>query len=258
MDLNVEFMTSNWNEDLLKELGPFLNIFKVGSGDLTNLSLIEKIVEFEKPIIISTAMADIDEVHQTVNFIHKTNDNIVGDDNLCVMQCVAMYGNPQPNYANLRVIETLRREFPDVNIGYSDHTIGFDALLYSYVMGCNVLEFHFTDEKGGEFRDHELSLKRNQLIEFKEKLNACENYLGTSQKTPVHEIENAERITEFRRACYLNRNIKKGEVIVAEDIITLRPNVGISALEYFDLIGSTANLDIEALQKLEWSFFDKD
>jgi len=169
---------------------------------------------------------------------------------------VAMYGNPKPNYANLNSIHLLKKAFPELNIGYSDHTVGFEAMLIAKSIGVNIFEFHFTFDKFREFRDHHISLTMEDLLEFKKQIERINTFVGYSDISAVEEIETEKRITEFRRACYLKRNMFKGEIISSSDIIVLRPNVGIPGDKYFELIGKKLLVDINSLEPLSMSNFE--
>ncbi|MEL6898648.1 MAG: N-acetylneuraminate synthase family protein, partial [Planctomycetota bacterium] len=121
----VQFMSSIWDLESIDILDPFIRVHKVGSGDLTNYRLLKPLAETGKPLCIATAMANMHEIQNTIDFIRGVNPTLVSGGNLCVMHCVAMYGDPRDEYANLRAITTLRDALPDaIAIGYSDHTNG--------------------------------------------------------------------------------------------------------------------------------------
>ena len=254
-DCNIDFLTSIWDIKNFKEILFEMPIIKVGSGDLTNYMYLREFALTNKPIIISTAMASLSEVIDAVSFIQKINSIYESNDMLCIMHCVAMYGEPKDEYANLNSISVLQSHFPNLNIGYSDHTIGFDAMLSAKSMGVNIFEFHFTFDKSRDFRDHHISLTKEELMKFKNKINKINTFNGQLVVAPIKEIETPQRIQEFRRACYFNRNMNKGELVSSEDIVLLRPNVGLSATKYFDLIGKKLVKDIEALSPISIDLF---
>lgn len=252
----IEFMCSVWDEHCLEALDPFINIHKVGSGDLTNYPLLKKIAETNKPIILSTAMANPMEILDAIGFIGKVNSKILDEDKLCIMHCVAMYGDPRPEYANLGAINELKNRFGSVHIGYSDHTMGSFACEIAVALGCRVIEKHFTDdENSGSFRDNELSLEEDDFSLMIENFNYTLWYMGNGRKVPITEIETPDRIKEFRRAVYPITNIKKGQVVRECDIDTLRPCIGIPANEYYNVLGKKAKRDIEPFSVLDrWDF----
>lgn len=257
-DNNIIFMSSVWDMDSLELLDPFIEVHKIGSGDITNYPLIQEIVKKGKPTIISTAMTTIEEIRSVVDFILKVDTSILSENRLGIMQCVAMYGEPLDEYANLNVINTLKNEFPDAIIGYSDHTLGIHACNIAVGMGAKILEIHFTDDKNRNFRDHHLSVTKDELIMLIEDIRKTENMLGSPFKKPVSDIETISRIKEFRRACYLNKDLSKGKIITQDDLITLRPNIGIDATKYFKIIGKRLDKKVKKGEPLDWNYFEND
>ena len=253
---NVLFMSSIWDVDSLKELDPYISIHKIGSGDITNYLLIEEILNTDKPLIFSVAMSDMKEIIETVNFIKKLKPEYLEEHKLAILQCVAMYGEPKDEYANLKVINTLKNEFPNIVIGYSDHTEGNYAANIAVSLGAKILEIHFTDDKTREFRDHKISVTKDELIDLKVNINKTLALLGSEIKKPVENIETKERIWEFRRACYLKRNCKKGDIITSCNLTTLRPCEGIDARDYKRLIGKRLVVDKDAFYSLSWDEFE--
>ena len=140
----VQFATSIWDINNFGFLLDYLPFIKVGSGDLTNFSILRRFALTRKPIILSTAMASIAEIDSAVQCIQNVDSMYNSGSNLCIMHCVAMYGNPLTEYANLRQIESLKNRYPKLEIGYSDHTVGYKAMLIANILGVRVFEFHFT------------------------------------------------------------------------------------------------------------------
>jgi N-acetylneuraminate synthase/N,N'-diacetyllegionaminate synthase len=253
-ELGVIFMSSVWDSYYLTALNEYVPIHKIGSGDLTNYPLIKEIIKCNKPLIISTAMADISEVKQTISFINSVSPTFINKGNLCVMQCVAMYGAPSDSFANLNVLTTNNTEFPGVVIGYSDHTVGFHAANIAVGLGARIIEVHFTDDKTREFRDHHISIDAGEMKRLVSDIKRTEKMLGNKNKTPVRGVETDERITEFRRACYFTKNMYVGDIISEDNMTTLRPNKGVDARRYFELLGKKVIKDIAAGQ----SFSEED
>lgn len=249
---NIMFMSSIWDKDSLKILDPYIGIHKIGSGDLTNYPLIEEILKTNKPFIFSVAMANLEEIKETVEFINNKNPSYLKEGKLAILQCVAMYGDPKHEFANLNVIRELQTQFPKVNIGYSDHTIGNYAANIAVALGANILELHFTDDKSRDFRDHHLSVTKDELLELRNNISLTSALLGSSEKKPVKDIESPERIWEFRRACYLNQNCKKGDILTEENLTTLRPCEGIDARNFYQLLGKALLVDKPAFYPLSW------
>ncbi len=253
---NIMFMSSVWDKESLDVLDPHIPYHKVGSGDLTNYPLLKEIALKNKPLIISTAMATLEEIKDTVNFIDSVNPNLIKENKLVILQCVAMYGEPKDEYANLNVIETLKEEFPNLIIGYSDHTEGIFACQHAVAMGSKVIEVHFTNDKNREFRDHQLSITKEEMKELIKNIKRIEIQLGTKIKKPMLPIESEQRIWEFRRSCFFKQDVSVGDIVTENNLTTLRPNEGIDAREYFNLIGKKLKVDKKAFEKLSWDDFE--
>ena len=146
---------------------------------------------------------------------------------------------------------TLYRNRTGLSIGYSDHTEGMDALKVAASMGASVLEYHFTDFREGKtFRDHKVSLTPDELVTLKTEIEKIVIIRGSGIKRPEKsEIEENHRVS-FRRAVYLNRDVQKGEVISALDLVFLRPAHGTDAREVHLVEGATALRDIKAFSAI--------
>jgi N,N'-diacetyllegionaminate synthase len=246
----VMFMSSLWDEDAIADLGPYMTIHKVGSGDLTNYPLLEIIAKKNKPLIMSTAMTTLEEVKHAVDFINKVNPSLIKERKLVLLHCVAMYGEPKDEFANLQAMRVLQHAFPYIPIGYSDHTAGVYACELAIGMGASVIEKHFTDDKTREFRDHHLSANVEEMKNLVQKAKQIKKILGHHHKKPVESIETPERIKEFRRAVYLKQDAKKGTKLAKAMLITLRPNVGIDARKFYDVLGKKLKKDKKALEAI--------
>ena len=254
--LGLDFLTSIWDYDAYGNLIEDMPIIKIGSGDLTNRLYLERFARTGKPIVLSTAMSELTEIIDAVHFIKGVNEVYKCADKLCVMHCVAMYGNPKDEFANLASIQKLQEVFPNLEIGYSDHTIGNEAMVFAYALGVRKFEFHFTYDKKREFRDHHISLNSKDTVNLIESFDRFDRMMGMCEKKPISSIETPQRIIEFRRGVFLKRDLKKGEVVKLADLTVLRPNIGISAVDYHWLIGKKAVQSIKAFQALNKTFFE--
>ena len=250
-----KYLASVWDMGALDWIDEYSSMYKIGSGDLTAYPIIEKIAAIGKPIILSTGLSTFDEVCQTVKFIQKTNSIYDNKEMLCVLQCTSMYPIPESE-ANLNILETFKKEFR-VTIGYSDHTEDIEALYLAAITEADVLEFHFTDTKEGKtFRDHKVSLTKDDIDLLVNKINRANIIFGSNIKAPTNsELENKHLIT-FRRAIYPNRDIQMGEKISKDDLIALRPNNGIDAVNEDKIIGKKAKINIKKLNQLTFDMFD--
>jgi len=236
---------------------PYINIHKVGSGDLTNYRLLKVLAEKDKPLCIATAMSELDEIKRAIDFIDSVNPKLLRQGKLCVMHCVAMYGDPRDEFANLNSIDFLRNELNEkIVIGYSDHVQGDVAAKVAVSMGARVIEMHFTDDTEQEFRDHHFSFTRETLSDFVDFCHRREVMMGSVEKAPISSVETPDRIREFRRAVYFKQDMRAGDTADENNLTTLRPNLGIGAQHYFEVLGKKLKSDKQAFEKLSWTDFN--
>lgn len=248
-DANVIYNASVWDLDFLNWIDPYLDFYKIGSGDMTTLPFIKEFVIRKKPILLSTGLSTMSEVLDTINYIQSLDNIYCNSDMLCIMQCTSMY--PIPNSeANLAVMSQFKN-LTGLSVGYSDHTIGTEALKTATAMGANVLEFHFTDSRSGKkFRDHKVSLTSNEVKILSKDINKITELIGSGEKKiQKSEIENQHNIS-FRRGAYLNKKIKKGAIISFNDLVFLRPNCGTHSKDYNLIVGAKALKDLTPLEPI--------
>ena len=245
----VKYNASVWDLEMLEWIDSYLTFYKIGSGDLTCWPLIEEFAKRGKPILLSTGLSSFKEVFETVKFIRSVNKNYEKKGGICLLQCTSMYPIPNSD-ANLSVLKSFK-SIPNIDVGYSDHTEGDEALLTAYILEATVLEFHFTDNRENkEFRDHKVSLTKEEVKQLILKLNKTKLLLGKGEKELLAiERANNHHIT-FRRGVYPKNKIIKGTKINAEDLIYLRPLKGTDARDYKKVLGSIALKDLEPLEIL--------
>jgi len=251
-DAGIGYMASIWDEEMFDWVDEYMSIYKVGSGDLTALPILKSIAEKNKPMIISSGLANEDEVLSTIDFLQSINPLYKNPESLALLQCTSMYPINKSD-ANLSVINKLKK-ITGLTIGYSDHTEGLDALKYAYAMGAEVLEFHFTDTREGkEFRDHKVSLVPSEVKLLIDEIKLINILKGDDEKRPLKiEIENEHHIS-FRRAVYPKFDLKAGTVLTEENTICLRPLHGIDARDYYSVLGKTLLKDVAEHEKLSWN-----
>lgn len=245
----VGYMASVWDLEMLDWVDEYSSIYKIGSGDLTAWPIIRELARRGKPIILSTGLATLEEVMQTITQIQLVDSRYNDPEYLCLLQCTSMYPIPFDE-ANLQVMDTFKNVF-NLATGYSDHTEGCDALRVAAAMGAQVLEFHFTDSRNGKvFRDHKVSLTPEEIITLQKNLKEINALRGSRKKIPQPiEIEKGH-VTSFRRGVYLVRSVEKGENISAEDIRLLRPAHGTDARDIDDVIGAKALKSIASRESI--------
>lgn len=246
---NTGFMASVWDPDYISWIDKHIPIYKIGSGDLTSYPLLRKFAALKKPIIISTGLANMDEVTDAIAFIQNENSLYREPEFLSVLQCTSMYPIPYDD-AHLNTMIAFKNKF-ELPVGYSDHTEGSFALMTSVAMGAQILEFHFTDSRENkEFRDHKVSLTKDEVLKLIEQIKDIKKLKGTSEKRPL-PIEGDHPIT-FRRGVYPKRDLTRGTLITEEDITVLRPNHGIDARHFYEVVGKKLMIDLKEHQKMEW------
>jgi N,N'-diacetyllegionaminate synthase len=236
-------MASVWSADMLKWADPHLSIHKVGSGDLTCYPMLKALAATGKPIILSTGLSSLSEVADSVAYIEKCNPLYISERKLALLQCTSSYPTPDED-ANLDAMLALKNEF-GLPVGYSDHTLGVDAIEVAVALGAEIIEKHFTDTREGQtFRDHHVSLTRDEVQKTLDKIQKIITLKGHGEKILTNSECDAEHHITFRRGIYAACEIFKGEMLTKENLTVLRPNHGISASLFDDLIGKKALCDI--------------
>lgn len=215
-----------WLEDLN------VSAYKVGSGDMNNFPLLELICSKHKPILLSTGMANLEEVKESVKFIKERKI-----DDLVIFQCTTNYPSRYEDI-NLNVIDTYREEFPDILIGFSDHSQGIEASLGAVVKGARVIEKHFTLDKNMEGPDHLASLSPEELILWVQGIRNLEKALGSAVKNPTKEELEIAKIA--RKSVVTINDIQKGNIIELKDLAIKRPGTGIEPKNIDHVIGKKA------------------
>lgn len=234
---------------------PFI---KIGSGDLTNAPLLLAAVRSKRPIILSTGMATKDEVRDAIGVLGYGLADIQPDRNadfgawmhdkmlraalserVTLLHCTTAYPTPL-DQVNLAAMVTLKESF-GLSVGFSDHTVGWEAAAGAVAMGASVIEKHFTLDKSSPGPDHKASLEPDELAGFVTHLREMQMTLGDGEKRPcAAELENVDAA---RRCLVAGADIKKGEIFSEANLAVKRPNVGLSPMEYWRLLGRVAKRD---------------
>ena len=218
----------------------FLNdiqpIFKIASGDNNFYPLIDTVIRFGKPLIISTGAAGADLINKIYNKIMKNSyfkkTNL---QNLSFLHCVSSYPVPL-DQANLASITYLKKLFPKIVIGYSDHTKGIEAATLSVLAGARIIEKHFTlDKNFSKFRDHKLSADPKEMKLMVNKIRELEKILGKEDKK--QQSCEKEMNIAGRRSIAVSRNIRKGTKLLKSDLIWVRPGIGFPPGEEKKVVG---------------------
>ncbi len=250
-ELNIIFFATPLDIESAKFLNKIQKIFKISSGDNNYIDLLKKVRAFKKPVIISTGLMNYEDVNGLVNFF-KNNSFYKNKHNICLMHCVSSYPATKNNI-NLNSITFLKKKFPNVTIGYSDHTIGYKIATTAFNLGAEIIEKHFTlSNNFSNFRDHKISLNPKSFSNFVKEIRFLKKIRGNfEKKMNVDEIKN---YSLMRRKIILNTNLKTGTKIKRENISILRSSEkGIFASDINKVIGKTL---INNIKKFENLLFD--
>lgn len=228
-------------------------VWKIPSGELTNLPYLEKIARLpiaDKTIVISTGMATIEEINAALKVLE---DNGVATQAITILHCNTEYPTPYED-VNLNAFHHLKREFGEYRLGFSDHSAGYFAGIAAVPYGITFIEKHFTLDKNFEGPDHKASVTPDELKLLCEGIRAVEKALGSAEKL-VTASEAKNKIVA-RKSIIAARPIKKGEMFTTENLTTKRPGNGISPMYWYDILGKAAEQDFEEDQLIQDSRFD--
>lgn len=217
--------------DMLHRLG--MSIFKIPSGEITNLPYLRNVGTLNKEVILSTGMSTLNEVEDALDALTKAGTS---KEKITVLHATTEYPCPI-NEVNLNAMHTMQKAF-DVKVGYSDHTQGIEVAIAATAMGATVIEKHFTLDRAMEGPDHKASLIPQELEAMVHAIRNVSNALGDGVKIPSKsEVKN---MTVARKSIVAMRDIRLGEEFSADNITTKRPGTGISPMRWYDVIGSVA------------------
>jgi N,N'-diacetyllegionaminate synthase len=232
---NIIFLSSPFDHssiELLNALG--LQIFKIPSGEITNLPYLRHVGALNKEVILSTGMANLGEIENALDIL-KNSGTL--QENITVLHANTMYPTPLED-VNLKAMVTIGTAF-DVAYGYSDHSLGIEVPIGAVAMGARVIEKHFTLDKNMTGPDHKASLEPHELDAMVESIRNIELALGSSIKKP----SSSERpnMDIGRKSIIAKCNIKKGELFSEDNLSIKRPGNGISPMRWDEIIGTQSS-----------------
>lgn len=230
--------------DLLEELKT--PAYKVASFELTDLPLLKYVAKCQKPILLSTGMGSLDEIHEAVNIIKST-----GNEQILIFHCVSSYPAPIDS-CNLRSIKKLADEF-GLPIGLSDHTLQNIAAVSSISLGSVAIEKHFKIDEDDVGPDSSFSIMPEQLKALVIDCEQAWRALGTAEFTRT-DVENANK--KFRRSLYFSKDIKKGEIIKRQDVVIIRPGYGIAPKFKEVVVGKELLRSVKCGDRVQWDCFN--
>ena len=243
------FFTSPYDKALVDHIDPYVPAFKIGSGDITWLEIIEHIAAKQKPYIIATGASNMDNVRRAVEAALTINPQIA------LMQCNTNYTANLENfqYIQLNVLKSYRAMYPDMVLGLSDHTLGHSTVLGAVALGARMIEKHFTDDTGRDGPDHGFSMSPQAWRAMVDATRELDHALGNGiKRIEANEIETA---VLQRRAIRLLQNLSAGAELTREHLTVLRPCPAdaISPAMIAQLTGRRLTRDLKSGEYLKWN-----
>ena len=236
----VQFLSTGFDFESLEFLaGLGITIAKIPSGEITNLPYLRKVATLFPEVILSTGMATITEIKDAIKVL---TDNGISKDKITVLHCNTEYPTPMED-VNLKAMLHIQREL-GVSVGYSDHTLGIEVPIAAVALGATVIEKHFTLDKTLPGPDHKASLEPEELKAMVMAIRNIEKAIGGSGLKEVSKSE-AKNKPIVRKSIVAAKKIVKGESFTEENITVKRPGIGISPIQWDDVIGKTAKKDFE-------------
>lgn len=248
----IEYFSTPYDLEAVDMLDPYVDLFKIGSGEITWPEMLRKVASKQKPLLLATGASDMAEVERAVEEVLRINRNLV------LMQCNTNYTASAENFRHihLRVLETYRSKFPQVVLGLSDHTAGHATVLGAVALGARVVEKHFTDDNAREGPDHSFSMTPSSWREMVDRTRELEKAMGSTRKFVA---ENEQQTVIVQRRCLrANTDLKAGTILQENMLEALRPAPA-DAVMPFDrhrVTGKKLIRDLPAGEYLRWSFVD--
>ena len=216
-EVGITYFTSPYDLDSVDLVDPFVDFYKIGSGDITWLEIIEYIAKKNKPVLLATGASNFNDVVRAMNIIESYTNDII------LMQCNTNYtlDIDKYKYVNLNVLKTFANRFPNTILGLSDHTIGHSTVLGAIALGAVVIEKHFTDDNNNEGPDHKFAMNPKSWREMVDNANILYHSLGDGVKIVESNEENASIVQ--RRCLRAKVDLSSGHMLTKEDFESLRP-----------------------------------
>ncbi|MDO8502340.1 MAG: N-acetylneuraminate synthase family protein [Gemmatimonadaceae bacterium] len=247
-EVGIDFVSTPFDKSAVELLDPLMPFFKIASADLTNTPLLRQVAETGKPVVLSTGASTSDEVRDAVKTLRDA-----GCEELSLLHCVLNYPTADEN-AHLGMITALRAEYPELLIGYSDHTVpddGMTALCTAFVLGARVIEKHFTHDKTLPGNDHYHAMDVDDLKRFRVYVARLDSMIGRKAEVESIETEEISRLNA-RRSIVLDADVSAGTELREEMLTYKRPGTGVSPVHWDEVIGRCAARDLSRDHVLQW------
>lgn len=231
---NIMFISTPDEEESATFLNSLQDIFKIGSGELTNIPFLRHVASFNKPIILSTGMGFLSEVEVAILTLLDAGMKL---ENMTILHATTDYPT-KPSDVNLKAMQTIKNAFPGVSVGYSDHTLGIEVPIAAVALGAKVIEKHFTLDKNMDGPDHKASLEPSELKRMVSAIRKVEQALGDGWKIPTSEEKKNRDIV--RKSIVAAINISEGTIITSDMLAIKRPGSGLSPTNWDNVVGTKA------------------
>lgn len=245
----LDFFTSAYSLELVDFIDPYVDVYKIGSGDITWTQILEHTAKKNKPILLATGASTLEDVSRAMNAIQRHNSQV------CLMQCNTNYTGSLENfkYCNLNVLRNFRELYPGVTLGLSDHTPGHATVLGALALGATVFEKHFTDDNEREGPDHSFAMNPRSWSEMVERSTELWQALGDGRK--IIEGNETDSAVVQRRSLHTTRDLPQGSILGESDLVPLRPCPpgGIAPYQLMDIIGRPLSKPVASGSPLSWT-----
>lgn len=216
--------------------------WKIPSGEITNYPYLLAIARTQKPVVMSTGMCEMNEIKAAIDVLYEN-----GTREVKLLHCNTEYPTPYED-VNLKAMQTMRNVF-GLEVGYSDHTRGIEVPIAAVALGAEVIEKHFTLDRGMEGPDHKASLEPDELAAMVKAIRNIEKALGDGVKEP--SASEKPNIAVARKSIIAAADIRAGEILTEENLTTKRPGTGISPMRWKEVLGTRAVRDFEEDELIE-------
>ena len=242
-EIGISYLSTPFDNDSIDFLASLdLPLYKIPSGEITNLPYLEKIAALKKPVILSTGMSTLPEIEDALTVLENG-----GVKDITLLHCNTEYPTPYAD-VNLTAMEDLAAQF-GVAVGYSDHTLGFEVDIAAVALGATVIEKHFTLDKTMEGPDHKASLDPNELKAMVAAIRNTEAALGDGKKRVT--VSEAKNKPIARKSIVAKCPIVQGEIYTTENLTVKRPGDGISPMRWYEVLGKAAPRSFAEDEKIE-------
>jgi N,N'-diacetyllegionaminate synthase len=236
---SIDFISTPFDIEAVNFLSQLrMELFKIPSGEITNLPYLRQISKLGKMVILSTGMANLGEIESAITAM---TSNGLDRNKIMLLHCTSEYPAPFEE-VNLSVIDTLKRAF-NLPVGYSDHTEGITISIAAAAMGARIIEKHFTLDRRLPGPDHKASIEPNDLGKMIQSIRQVEQALGSPLKKP--SPSESKNIMSVRKSLVASKFIEKGTHFTSDNLTTKRPGNGISPMLIDDIIGRIASKSFE-------------